>query len=60
MTPGQAVLTMYLATATCGLGALLLPRVSSFLEAGIIVLLVACVLALVAILETVARRKIRS
>ncbi len=60
MTPGQAVLTMYLATATCGLGALLLPRVSSFLEAGIIVLLVACVLALVAILETVGRRKIRS
>ena len=60
MTRGQAVLTMYLATATCGLGALLLPRVDGLLEAGIIVLLVACVLALIAILETAARRKIRS
>ena len=60
MTKGQAVLTMYFATATCGLGALLLPRVAGFLEAGIIVLLVVCVLALVAILETAARRKIRS
>jgi UDP-GlcNAc:undecaprenyl-phosphate GlcNAc-1-phosphate transferase len=60
MTRGQAVLTMYFATATCGLGALLLPQVDGFLQAGIIVLLVICVLGLVAILETVARRKIRS
>ena len=60
MTKGQAVLTIYFSTATCGLCALLLPRVAGFLEAGIIVLLVVCVLALVAILETAARRKIRS
>ena len=60
MTRGQAVLTMYFATATCGLAGLLLPQVDGFFEAGIIVLLVVCVLALVAILETAARRKIRS
>jgi UDP-GlcNAc:undecaprenyl-phosphate GlcNAc-1-phosphate transferase len=57
MTRGQAVLTIYLATATCGLGALLLHQVESTPGACIILLLVACILLLVAILETAGRRK---
>lgn len=58
LTKGQAVLTMYLTTATCGLGALLLHRVD---EGGalIVALVVICILALVNILETTARRKIK-
>jgi UDP-GlcNAc:undecaprenyl-phosphate GlcNAc-1-phosphate transferase len=51
----QAVLTIYLTTATCGLGALLLHRVD-FIGAMIISVLVLCVLALIAILESTARR----
>jgi UDP-GlcNAc:undecaprenyl-phosphate GlcNAc-1-phosphate transferase len=54
----QAVLTIYLTTATCSLGALLLHRVD-FVGAVLIVLLIACVLGLIAILETTARRTIR-
>ncbi len=54
MTPGQAVLTIYLATATCGLGALLLHRVD-MVGACVIVLLVGCILLLVAVLETAGR-----
>jgi UDP-GlcNAc:undecaprenyl-phosphate GlcNAc-1-phosphate transferase len=52
----QAVLTIYLLTATCGLGALLLHEVD---QAGavLIVLLVGCVLLLIGILETAARRR---
>jgi UDP-GlcNAc:undecaprenyl-phosphate/decaprenyl-phosphate GlcNAc-1-phosphate transferase len=58
MSKPQAVLTIYLATATCGLGALLLHEVS--LGGAIIVLLtVICTLALVAVLETAGRRKRR-
>jgi UDP-GlcNAc:undecaprenyl-phosphate GlcNAc-1-phosphate transferase len=56
MTKGQAVLTIYLATATCGLGALLLHEVQSSLGAVVILALVACTLLLVAILETAGRR----
>jgi UDP-GlcNAc:undecaprenyl-phosphate GlcNAc-1-phosphate transferase len=55
MTKGQAVLTIYLATATCGLGALLLHEVDA-LGAIVILALVACTLLLVAILETAGRR----
>jgi UDP-GlcNAc:undecaprenyl-phosphate GlcNAc-1-phosphate transferase len=55
MTKPQAVATIYLATATCGLGALLLHQVDAF-GAGVILLMVGCVLVLVAILETVGRR----
>ncbi len=51
MTRAQAVLTIYLATATCGLGALLLHEVD-LPGAMTILLLVACTLLLVAILET--------
>jgi UDP-GlcNAc:undecaprenyl-phosphate/decaprenyl-phosphate GlcNAc-1-phosphate transferase len=55
----QAVATIYLATATCGLGALLLHQVSNIFGAIIILLIVACVLVLIAILESVARREIK-
>ena len=51
MTKPQAVLTIYLATATCGLGALLLHQVDS-IGAILILLLVACTLLLVAVLES--------
>lgn len=57
MTKTQAVLTIYLATATCGLGALLLHQVRAS-GALIILLLVACVLVLVGILETTGRREL--
>ncbi len=56
MTPAQAVLTIYLATATCGLGALLLHQVN-VAGACIILLLVGCILLLVAILESAGRRR---
>ena len=55
MTTRQAVLTIYLATATCGLGALLLHQVSAG-GACIVLLMVACVLLLVAILEHAGHR----
>lgn len=58
LTKPQAVLTVYLTTATCGLGALLLHRVDA-VGAVLILLLIACVLALIAILETTARRTIK-
>ncbi len=57
LTKGQAVLTIYLLTATCGLGALLLNRVDA-VGATIVILMIVCILALIAILETTARRKI--
>jgi UDP-GlcNAc:undecaprenyl-phosphate GlcNAc-1-phosphate transferase len=58
LTKTQAVLTIYLTTAACGLGALLLHQVN---EGGavIVVLLIACLLAVIAILEMTARRKLR-
>ena len=56
MTKPQAVATIYLTTATCGLGALLLHQVQSS-GAVVILLLVGCTLALVGILETVGRRQ---
>ena len=55
MTKSQAVATIYLTTATCGLGALLLYQVNG-VGACVIILLVACVLVLVGILETTGRR----
>jgi len=51
----QAVLTIYLLTATCGLGALLLHEVDE-VGAVLIVLLVACILLLIGILEMAGRR----
>jgi UDP-GlcNAc:undecaprenyl-phosphate GlcNAc-1-phosphate transferase len=58
LSKGQAVLTIYLTTATCGLGAILLHQVDA-IGAGIIVLLIVCVLLLIAILESTARRKLK-
>jgi len=55
MTKTQAVLTIYLATATCGLGAFLLHQVD-MAGACVVLLLVLCTLVLVAILETAGRR----
>lgn len=59
LTKGQAVCTIYLTTATCGLGALLLPRVG-LVGAATVLLMIICVLSIIAILESTARRKIRS
>jgi UDP-GlcNAc:undecaprenyl-phosphate GlcNAc-1-phosphate transferase len=58
MTKPQAVGTIYLTTATCGLGALLLHQVDA-VGACVILLLVACVLLLVGILESAGRRERR-
>jgi UDP-GlcNAc:undecaprenyl-phosphate GlcNAc-1-phosphate transferase len=58
LTKGQAVLTIYLTTATCGLGALLLQRVD-WIGAVVIVLMILCILGLIAILETTARRNLK-
>jgi UDP-GlcNAc:undecaprenyl-phosphate GlcNAc-1-phosphate transferase len=58
LTEPQAVRTIYLLTATCGLGALLLHRVDT-LGAVIVLLLVGCVLLLIGILESTARSKLR-
>jgi UDP-GlcNAc:undecaprenyl-phosphate/decaprenyl-phosphate GlcNAc-1-phosphate transferase len=58
LTRGQAVLTVYLTTATCGLAALLLHQVE-LAGAIIIMLLVGCILTLIGILEATARRTIK-
>ena len=56
MSKTQAVLTIYLTSAACGLGALVLHQVNM---AGAIVVLcmIGCLLAVIAILEATARRK---
>lgn len=56
LTKTQAVLTIYLTTATCGLAGLLLHQVNTA-GAVLIVLLVVCVLAVIAIIETAARKR---
>lgn len=58
LTKTQAVLTIYLLTLTCGLGALLLHRVDG-VGAVLVVALILCVLALIHILEATARRKLK-
>jgi UDP-GlcNAc:undecaprenyl-phosphate/decaprenyl-phosphate GlcNAc-1-phosphate transferase len=58
LTKPQAVLTIYLTTATCGLGALLLHRVDGT-GAVLILLLIGCVIGVIAILESTARRTIK-
>jgi UDP-GlcNAc:undecaprenyl-phosphate/decaprenyl-phosphate GlcNAc-1-phosphate transferase len=52
-----AVLTVHLCTITTGLGALLLYRVQDWTGAILILTMVLCVLAVIAILETVGRRE---
>lgn len=54
----NAVLVVYLVTATCGLAALLLHRVD-VVGAVVIVLLVVCVLLLIGAIEATARRTLR-
>ena len=56
MTKKQAVLTIYLATATCSLSALLLPR-TDLVGAGIILLGTLLILGLVRVLESVGREE---
>jgi len=57
LRPRDAVLTIHLATLTTGLAGLLLYRVSDWSGAFLVVALVVCTLAIVAILETVGRRQ---
>jgi UDP-GlcNAc:undecaprenyl-phosphate GlcNAc-1-phosphate transferase len=57
LTKTQAVLTIYLMTGTCGLGAVLLHRLDLF-GAIVVIAMISCVLLLIAILETSARRKL--
>jgi UDP-GlcNAc:undecaprenyl-phosphate GlcNAc-1-phosphate transferase len=56
LTKPQAVWTIYLTTAATGLGALLLYQVNAA-GAGVILLMVLCVLAVIAILEQTGRRR---
>lgn len=55
LSPKQATWTIYLLSAACGLGALLLYQVNA-LGAIVILLMIACMLATIAILEATARR----
>lgn len=59
MTKPQAVLTIYLTTATCGLAGLVLHRVD-LVGALLLCLLVICVLVTIGIIETAARRTIKT
>jgi UDP-GlcNAc:undecaprenyl-phosphate GlcNAc-1-phosphate transferase len=52
-----AVLTVHLATLTTGLGALLLYRLPDWPAAWLVIALILCVLTIIAILETVGRRR---
>jgi UDP-GlcNAc:undecaprenyl-phosphate GlcNAc-1-phosphate transferase len=56
MTKGQAVLTIYLTTATCGLGGLLLHQVDAG-GAAVVVLQIACTMAVIFVLEMTGRSK---
>jgi UDP-GlcNAc:undecaprenyl-phosphate GlcNAc-1-phosphate transferase len=55
LSPKQAVWTIYLLSAACGLGALLLHQVDAF-GAVVILMMVGCMLVTIAILEATARR----
>jgi UDP-GlcNAc:undecaprenyl-phosphate/decaprenyl-phosphate GlcNAc-1-phosphate transferase len=54
MTKGQAVLTIYLTTATCGLAGLLLHQVDAA-GAAVVVLQVICMMAVICVLEMTGR-----
>ena len=58
MTKPQAVATIYLTTLTCSLGAVLLHEVN-LIGAAVVMAMVACVLAIIAVLETTAARRER-
>jgi UDP-GlcNAc:undecaprenyl-phosphate GlcNAc-1-phosphate transferase len=55
LSRANAVMTIYLITLTTGLGGLLLYRVPGWVGASLVMALIACVLAVIAILETVGR-----
>lgn len=55
LKPRNAVLTVHLATLTTGLGAILLYQVPTWNAAAVVIGLIVCVLAIIAILETVGR-----
>ena len=57
LQPRNAVLTVHLATLTTGIGGLLLYKVPDWSSAVIVLGLIACVLFIVAILETAGRAK---
>jgi UDP-GlcNAc:undecaprenyl-phosphate GlcNAc-1-phosphate transferase len=59
MTKGQAVLTIYLVTATCGLAGLLLHKVDAT-GAVVVVLQVLCMMAVICVLEMSGRKKPRA
>ncbi len=56
MSKGQAVLTIYLVTATCGLAGLLLHQVDGA-GAVVVVLQVLCMMAVICVLEMTGRKK---
>jgi UDP-GlcNAc:undecaprenyl-phosphate GlcNAc-1-phosphate transferase len=56
LRPRNAVLTVHLATLTTGLAALLLYRVHDWPGAVLVLMLVVCILAIIAILETAGRK----
>lgn len=59
LRPTSAVLTVHLTTLTTGLAGLLLFHVESWTEALVILAIVSCVLAIIAILETAGRQAVR-
>ena len=58
MKPTHAVLTIHLTTMMTGLGGLLLYKVPDWTGAALVLALISCVLAVIAILETVGRRTV--
>jgi len=58
LKPAHAVLTIHLTTLMTGLGGLLLYRVQDWTGAALVLALISCVLAVIAILETVGRRSV--
>lgn len=58
LRPSHAVLTIHLTTAMTGLGGLLLYKVPDWNGAMLVIALIFCVLAVIAILETVGRRSV--
>jgi len=57
LTPRHTVWTIYLLSTSCGLGALVLHQVDSF-GALLVAALIACVLTVIAVLETAAARQV--
>ena len=58
LKPAHAVLTIHLTTLMTGLGGLLLYKVADWSGATLVVALIICVLAVIAILETVGRKSV--